>query len=89
MESSKKRLNLKNWALRPKLITAFIIVLLVPSLLIGGISYVVAKNVLENQILNTAKGEVSQVNQKINSIIQPKMDELDYFTKTINDSLPL
>lgn len=48
-----KKLNI-TWNLRAKLYTAFAIILLIPTIAVGFLSYNSAKNELENSLLKSA-----------------------------------
>ncbi|PLR85151.1 chemotaxis protein [Bacillus sp. V33-4] len=69
------KLNIKN-----KLIIAFSLVLLIPTIAIGLISYQSAKSKVEGQILNAASENVKLINQNVTLFFEDKMKVVDYLS---------
>ncbi|RFU69864.1 methyl-accepting chemotaxis protein [Peribacillus saganii] len=75
------RLTIKN-----KLIISFALILFVPSLLIGLISYNSAKGKVEDQILNAAGENVNLINQNIDLFFEDKVKVVNYLSKSFTSS---
>ncbi len=73
--------------LKSKLIISFMLILLVPSIIIGSISYQTAKNRLQDQLFLKANENVELINSTINTMIESKMNHISIFSETINSSL--
>nr|WP_180955006.1 methyl-accepting chemotaxis protein [Bacillus sp. V3-13] len=77
------KFNIKN-----KLIVSFSLVLLIPSIVIGLISYQSAKVKVEEQILNAASENVKLINQNVNLFFEDKMKVVNYLSGSFtNDQL--
>ncbi|GLC90031.1 HAMP domain-containing methyl-accepting chemotaxis protein [Lysinibacillus piscis] len=77
---------MKRISLRKKLIFSFLTILLIPTLLIGSISYQSAKsNILEQQQLSTTES-VRMLDSNITNMIKPKIHDIEYFSKKINST---
>lgn len=72
--------------IRTKLLGAFALILLIPSLLIGFMSYEKAKDQLEREIMRGAKESIHILDMTINNMIQPRIDDVDYLSKVVNAS---
>ncbi|NQX47091.1 methyl-accepting chemotaxis protein [Paenibacillus tritici] len=72
--TKKARLNI-----RTKLIATYLLVLLVPSIIIGWQTYQSASSKVGEQLTNNAKESVVAVNEIINHNIQSKIDDILYF----------
>lgn len=71
------RFNVRN-----KLILSFIAILLIPSLSIGALSYQSASDKIEVEISSSASENAKLLNSIITNAIQPKLGDLDYFSRT-------
>ncbi|WP_188114547.1 methyl-accepting chemotaxis protein [Paenibacillus sp. B2(2019)] len=69
--------------LRVKLIGSFAIVLLMPSILIGVLSYQSAKGQVEGEILSSAKDTVHFLNNTIDQQVSPKIHHITYLSKSL------
>ncbi|SDD35632.1 methyl-accepting chemotaxis protein [Terribacillus halophilus] len=78
----KFTLSIKN-----KLIIAFIAILIIPSILVGALSYTSAKNELSEQLIGSAGENVNILNGIIDDTIQPKMHDTQFFSNNINQSM--
>ncbi|PLR96502.1 chemotaxis protein [Bacillus sp. T33-2] len=72
--------------IRSKLILAFAIVLIIPSILIGLISYNSAKAKVEGQILNAAEQNVQLINQNVNLFFEDKIKVINYLATSFDSS---
>ncbi|WP_405104958.1 methyl-accepting chemotaxis protein [Paenibacillus sp. FSL K6-1217] len=72
--NTKVRLNI-----RTKLIVTYLLVLLVPSIIIGWLTYQSASSSVGEQLTNNANESVIAVNEIINTNIQSKIDDILYF----------
>jgi methyl-accepting chemotaxis protein len=73
--------------LKSRLIVSFAIILLVPSIIVGTLSYNSARDQIHNQIFSSANQNVKLVNTLINNSIQPKVNDIDYFSKIVSSRL--
>lgn len=71
--------------LKPKLIAAFALILIVPSLLIGLRSYEVAKNTLENQLLMSIEDNLNLLSLSIDNALQPKISDADKLSANLGE----
>lgn len=76
MTSMKKNAGM---TIRTKLILTYLIILLLPSIIIGWRTYQAASQEVEDQLVNNATESVLAVNEIINSNIQSKIDAISYF----------
>ncbi|MEN8701670.1 methyl-accepting chemotaxis protein [Bacillus infantis] len=81
--NKKRNYKLPGLTIKRKLILAFVLVLIIPSVLIGGFSYLSAKRELETTILSAADESIAAINKNINSIFTPKENDLEYFSTQI------
>ncbi len=70
-----------NITIRMKLILTYLVVLLVPSSIIGWQTYESASSKVEGQLLNNAAESVAAVNEIINANMQSKMKDIQYFAQ--------
>ncbi|KOS30377.1 chemotaxis protein [Bacillus anthracis] len=75
--------KLRRSSLKAKLPIAFITILIIPSIIIGGTSYQKAKTNLNETILQTAKDNVKILNNVINKEIENKKVDATHFTKIL------
>lgn len=76
------KLNLRS--VKNKLILAFVVILLLPSLTIGWISYTTAKNNVDEQFQQTAFENVNLLNQTITQMMQGTMNDVDFLAQQIS-----
>ncbi|MBW5447337.1 HAMP domain-containing protein [Cohnella sp. CFH 77786] len=67
-----------------RLILAFAVILLIPSLSIGWASYHVAKNKIDEQMKKTASANVALLNQMITQVIEAQMKDVDSLARQIS-----
>lgn len=79
MKKSFRRFN----TIRRKLILAFSIILIVPALSIGILSYSTAENAIENEIMDGIDENINLLNISINNTIQPKLQNIEVFYQQI------
>jgi methyl-accepting chemotaxis protein len=77
--------NLRN--IKTKLIGAFFIILVIPSMTIGFLSYLNARDAVEHEILGGFSENIDLLNSTINNEIQTKFHEIDFFSKEITSQL--
>ncbi|MCL6601967.1 MAG: methyl-accepting chemotaxis protein [Paenibacillus sp.] len=70
--------------IRRKLILTYLLVLLVPSLIIGALTYRSASTEMEDQLLNSATESVVAVNEIINANISTKINDINYFAAQLS-----
>lgn len=76
-----------NWKLRSKLICAFLAILVIPSLVLGGISYYSAKSQTKADQINSAEASINLLDAEITNTIQPKVHDVEYFSKKVTSSI--
>lgn len=70
--------------IRLKLILTYLLVLLIPSIIIGWQTYQSASNKVEDQLIHNASESVVAVNEIVNANIQSKIDDIQYFAGLIS-----
>ncbi|WP_141603657.1 methyl-accepting chemotaxis protein [Terrilactibacillus laevilacticus] len=79
-----QRLNkLLNMGLRGKLTTSFLIILIVPCLLVGMISYYNSKTKIQNQMEQNAKNSVELINESINQLLSGQKQAVGFLADTL------
>lgn len=73
-------------SLRKKLIFSFLAILLIPTLLIGIISYQSAEKQISKEQQASATESIRMLDTNITGTIKPKIEDIQYFTKKINQS---
>ena len=73
--------------LRTKLFSAFLLILVIPSIILGAISYESTKKQIEFEQVNSAKSMVDLLNSNITDTIQPKTHDVGYLSKKVTSSL--
>ncbi|WP_017797216.1 methyl-accepting chemotaxis protein [Oceanobacillus kimchii] len=82
----KKKGIKKSISLRNRLIIAFLIILLIPSIAIGATSYQSAKNKIEESMLDSAQKSVEIMKQTIDQFMNDQMDSIEYLSTAIDPS---
>lgn len=83
MEQTKKR----TISIKQKLIITSLLLLLIPSLLIGFVAYNQAKQKITDQILQSAHAGVDRMNDEITNIIDPVRRDVAFFADRIDGML--
>lgn len=78
--------NLRSSSLKTKLLVSFIIILILPSIVIGWTSYQQAKTNFNETILNSAKDNIKILDNVINKELDSKKVDATYFTKLFTQS---
>ncbi|GIM45629.1 putative methyl-accepting chemotaxis protein [Collibacillus ludicampi] len=79
--------GVKGWFsfnVKKKLLLSFAIILIIPSMIIGWVSYQTAKTKVAVEIQQAADENVQLINQTIDQVIQAKMLDIDYFSQRVN-----
>lgn len=76
--------NRRGFSVRSKLILSFALLLIIPSLAIGGFSFQSAKQNMEQEVLRGAQKDVELLSLLIHDTISPKISDVDYFSAHIN-----
>ncbi|MGI2708710.1 methyl-accepting chemotaxis protein [Bacillus cytotoxicus] len=84
MEQGKKKL--RGIGLKTKLLVSYIIILVLPSIVIGWTSYLQAKTNFNDTILETAKDNIKILNNVINKELDKKQVDAEYFTKLFTEA---
>ncbi|MCY9546294.1 methyl-accepting chemotaxis protein [Lysinibacillus xylanilyticus] len=77
---------MKQLSLRKKLIFSFLAMLIIPTLLIGIVSYQSAGKQISEEQQASATESVRMLNTNITNTIEPKVKDVQYFTKKLNQS---
>ena len=75
------------WSIKSKLIFAFTIVLLLPTLAVSLFSYNNTKSLISESQLSASETNLHTLNTNITNIIQPKMQHLNYFSSYISKDM--
>lgn len=70
---------------KTKLISTFLLILIVPSLVIGGLAYNQAKHEIEKQIMKSANENVALMDSIVSNTFEPKIKDVDYLAKNIQE----
>lgn len=73
--------------IKQKLITMSLVLLLIPSLLIGFVAYNQAKQKITEQIMQSAHAGVERMNDEITNLIEPIQRDVAFFAGRIDSSL--
>ncbi|PKG24602.1 methyl-accepting chemotaxis protein [Niallia nealsonii] len=73
--------------LSTKLYIAFALILILPTITAGLISYNSAKEQLKNNLISNAKENVKLLNSNINNTISPKIHDANFFSEKITEKL--
>ncbi|MCR8846531.1 methyl-accepting chemotaxis protein [Paenibacillus sp. SC116] len=71
------------WSVRTRLILAFAIILIIPSLSIGLFSYNQAKAIVQNEIVDAAGENVMLLNDKVTSLIEDGMSDVQFLARLV------
>ncbi|ATP40612.1 chemotaxis protein [Solibacillus sp. R5-41] len=74
-------------SLKNKLYIAFALVLVIPVVLVGSLSYLAAKDSIEEEILQSANQSIGVLNKLIDKTISEKINDIDVFSEEINSSM--
>ena len=75
------------WSIKPRLIFAFTIVLLIPTLTVSIFSYSNTKNLIFEDQSSSAESNLETLNSDITETIEPKIQQLSYFSSTISQKV--
>uniref|UniRef100_A0AAE9PS59 Uncharacterized protein n=1 Tax=Paenibacillus polymyxa TaxID=1406 RepID=A0AAE9PS59_PAEPO len=86
-----KKLSGKKWLVarmlsknfKTKLMVAFIAFLILPSMIVGALSFVSASQQIRNQIEESAEQAIIRTNFIIDSTIEPKVHDAEYFAERL------
>ncbi|OGX80671.1 chemotaxis protein [Exiguobacterium sp. SH31] len=82
-----KRTKQRAISIKQKLITMSLLLLLIPSLLIGFVAYYQAKQKITDQIMQSAHAGVERMNDEITNLIEPIERDVAFFAGRIDESL--
>nr|WP_042477335.1 methyl-accepting chemotaxis protein [Bacillus ndiopicus] len=77
---------MKRVSLRKKLIFSFLLILLVPAIIIGYVSYQSAKEQIMHEQQASAKESVRELDSNITNLIAPKVHDIEYFANKFNEA---
>ncbi|WP_027417252.1 methyl-accepting chemotaxis protein [Aneurinibacillus terranovensis] len=72
-----------NLGIKTKIIASFLFILLLPNLTIGYFSYYTLKANVEQQIINSASGNIELLNNSVNEMINNAMNGTNFLAKSI------
>jgi len=73
--------------IRTKLILAFALILIIPIVIVGTLSYITAKNTVEQEILAGINQNLNLLDSSINNEIESKIQNVDYYAQNIPSDL--
>ncbi len=77
---------MKQLSLKKKLIFSFLALLIIPTLLVGVVSYQSAGKQISEEQQASATESVRMLNTNITNMIEPKVKDVQYFSKKLNQS---
>ena len=85
IKRSKKPTNFrfKNFSIKNKLLITFLSILIIPSLVIGTVSFLASKDEISDQVMGTAANDVQIINDEIEQVFQQKINALNYYVTEI------
>lgn len=85
----ERGIRMKNFInnIKVKLIVAFAVFLIIPTNTVGYLSNSTARDAVEHEILDGIEQSVSLLNSSINSTIEPKKIDIDYYSQIIDAKL--
>ncbi|MBE9917560.1 methyl-accepting chemotaxis protein [Paenibacillus donghaensis] len=81
------RFNILKRGIGRKLFFSFMLMVLLPSLLIGGLSYTSSRSSLSSQLNESAKIQVDNLNFLVDRVVQPIMRDTDILTRSIRPDM--
>ena len=75
--------KLKN--IRVKLYTAFLLILIIPSIIVSALSYMTAANALEHEIVASAGQNIKLLNMTIHNTLDAKVDDIEKLSEQTAD----
>jgi len=82
-----RRTRKRNSSIRSRLFASFLIILLIPTVTLGLISYEKSKSEITEQFMKNTRQSVESVNGQLTDTIQSSFDDLDYLSKTVAGSM--
>lgn len=73
--------------IRTKLMVAFALILILPSVAIGWMSYQTARNEVHEQLIYSAEQSIKFLDSQITEMISTKIIEMNYLASVIEDSM--
>lgn len=86
LKKTKVKLNVP-FSIRNRLIIAFLLVLLLPTITLGYFSNLKAEHEIDNLILDSTRQTVTIIDTQINSLISTTLEDLDYLSKNIKGEM--
>ncbi|WNS77898.1 methyl-accepting chemotaxis protein [Domibacillus sp. DTU_2020_1001157_1_SI_ALB_TIR_016] len=86
-ELSQKGNRLFAGSLKNKLIISFTLILIIPSLIIGSLSYVKAKTSIQREITNSAETNVQLLSDVLDAAFKAKMEQTNFLAGQISKNL--
>ncbi|UFU00029.1 methyl-accepting chemotaxis protein [Radiobacillus kanasensis] len=85
--TSFKRKKSKSGSIRKKLILSFTLILLVPSIAIGALSYYFSYQKVQNTIYEEAETNVKLIDRELSETFKPKENDLQFLVKAIKSDM--
>ncbi|MCM3217863.1 methyl-accepting chemotaxis protein [Niallia taxi] len=80
----KKGLKRIKMTIKRKLLLTFLLLVIIPAITIGGVSYLSANKAISNQITYAAEASVDLLNEYIDSTVEPKVKDAEFFAENIS-----
>lgn len=84
-EGETRMKNLRN--LRGKLLTSFLLILIIPSVLVGSLAFMSAKLAVKSERTASFEGDINFLNETIDRTLQVKMHDMTFFAERITKKL--
>lgn len=75
-----------NLTIKRKLWISFLALLIIPSIIVGTLSFNFAKNVVEENALESANHSIQSLDEIITKFLAPRLEEVDYLSETLDAS---
>lgn len=77
----------RNLTIKNKLVIAFLSILIIPSIIIGALSYYTAKDQIKAEQLTSAETSIQLLNESITSLIDPKLNDANHFATSVDSKM--
>lgn len=79
-----KKKQRKGVNLKFKLFTSFLLILIIPTVVIGILSFITAKDSVENELLHGIEGNLGLLNSSVDNLVQTKVHDMGVLSKSLN-----
>ncbi|OWR30126.1 hypothetical protein CDO73_13760 [Saccharibacillus sp. O23] len=86
-KSIERKKTKRTFSIRTRLFAAFLVILLIPTLTLGLISYQKSKTEITAQFMKNTRQSVQSVNDQLTEMIRTSFEDLDYLSRTVKGSM--